>query len=235
MQRTTLFAIAAALIGASACSNETSPPSDADYDEVASGEIKARVKVGEEPEGVTVRPDGAVVYVTCEETGEVVAVDTKTLQVVAHIKTGARPRSIVFTSDSAAGFVTNENSGTVTVFATKTHRVTSTIKIPQPANSKVPPRPMGTDLSPDGRWVFVGLGRSEAVGVIDATTRTFSRLIEGVGQRVWGVGVSPDGRTLYTANGPGADVSVVDLESGTVKQRISTGGSPWGVAIAKRR
>jgi YVTN family beta-propeller protein len=94
---------------------------------------------------------------------------------------------------------------------------------------------MGVEISPDGRWIYVGLGRSEAVAVIDATTRTFSRLIESVGQRVWGVGISPDGRTLYTANGPGADVSVVDVESGTVKQRIATGGSPWGVAIASRR
>jgi YVTN family beta-propeller protein len=73
------------------------------------------------------------------------------------------------------------------------------------------------------------------VGVIDAQTQTFVRLIEGVGQRVWGVGVSPDGRTLYAANGPGADVSVVDIESGTVTQRIATGGSPWGIAIAPKR
>jgi YVTN family beta-propeller protein len=131
--------------------------------------------------------------------------------------------------------VSNENSGTVSVFDTKTHRVTSTIKIPQPKGSSIPPRPMGLEVSPDGRLVYVGLGRSQAVGVIDATTKTFTRLIENVGQRIWGVATSPDGRTLYTANGPGADVSVVDLESGTVKQRIATGGSPWGVAIARRR
>jgi YVTN family beta-propeller protein len=202
--------------------------------DMTSGTIRARVAVGEEPEGVTVRPDGAVVYVTCEETGEVVAVDTATLEVLAHIKTGARPRAVVFTTDSAVGFVSNENSGTVSLFDTKTHRVTSTIKIPQPKSSTIPPRPMGLDLSPDGRWVYVGLGRSQAVGVIDATTKTFLRLIENVGQRVWGLAASPDGRTLYTANGPGADVSVVDVESGTVTQRIATGGSPWGVAIARR-
>lgn len=203
--------------------------------DVASGTIRAEVKVGEEPEGVTVRPDGAVVYVTCEETGEVVAVDTATLKVLAHIKTGARPRAVVFTTDSAVGFVSDENSGTVTVFDAKTHRVTSTIKIPQPKSSTIPPRPMGMDLSPDGQSVYVGLGRSQAVGVIDAKTRTFARLIENVGQRVWGVATSPDGRTLFTANGPGADVSVVDIESGAVKQRIPTGGSPWGVTIATLR
>jgi YVTN family beta-propeller protein len=30
-------------------------------------------------------------------------------------------------------------------------------------------------------------------------------------------------------------VSVVDIESGTVKQRIATGGGPWGVTVAARR
>ena len=61
------------------------------------------------------------------------------------------------------------------------------------------------------------------------------RLIENVGMRPWGVAVSPDGRTLYTANGPGADVSVVDIESGTVRQRVATGGSPWGVIVVAGR
>ena len=44
--------------------------------DLESGTVKARVKVGEEPEGVTTRPDGRVVYVTCEGTNEVVGVDT---------------------------------------------------------------------------------------------------------------------------------------------------------------
>jgi YVTN family beta-propeller protein len=203
--------------------------------DIASGAIRARVDVGEEPEGVTVRPDGAVVYVTCEETSEVFAVDSATLKVVARIKTGARPRAVAFLADSSIGFSSDENGGTVSVIDAQKHRVISTLKIPQPKSSKIPPRPMGVDLSPDGKWLFVGLGRAEAVAVIDTSTRQLSRLIEGVGQRIWGVAVSPDGRMLYTANGPGGDVSVVDIESGTVKQRISTGGSPWGVAIASSK
>ena len=36
--------------------------------DLASGTVAA-VKVGEEPEGVTIRPDGKVVYVTCEGDG----------------------------------------------------------------------------------------------------------------------------------------------------------------------
>ena len=43
-------------------------------------------------EGVTVSPDGATVYVTCEATNDVAVIDTK-LEGVARIKTVPRPRS----------------------------------------------------------------------------------------------------------------------------------------------
>jgi len=46
------------------------------------------VKVGEEPEGVTVRPDGKAVYVTSEGDGVVTAVDTSTLDVLARVDDG---------------------------------------------------------------------------------------------------------------------------------------------------
>ena len=49
--------------------------------DLASGTIGGKVKVGGEPEGVTVRPDGLVVYVTCEEDNEVYAVDSRSLKV----------------------------------------------------------------------------------------------------------------------------------------------------------
>ena len=86
--------------------------------DVTTGTIRERVKVGEEPEGVTVSPDGREVYVTCEGDNEVVAVDTTTLKVVGRMKTAARPRSIVFTKDGATAFVTDENAATVTVIDT---------------------------------------------------------------------------------------------------------------------
>jgi YVTN family beta-propeller protein len=204
--------------------------------DIASGKVKAVVGVGEEPEGVTVRPDGGVVYVTCEETNDVAVVDIPTLKVLTRIKTGARPRAVAFTADSATGFVSDENSGTISVVDAQTHRVVSTIKIPPAKSDQVaPPRPMGVDISADQRWLYVGLGRAQSVAVIDVGKRAFVRLIEDVGLRPWGVAVTPDGRTLYTANGPGGDVSVLDLETGTVKSRISTGGSPWGVVVLGRR
>ena len=90
---------------------------------------------------------------------------------------------------------------------------------------------MGAVLSPDGRSVLVSLGRARSIAVIDVDTRAIARTIENVGDRPWGIEVSADGTTAYTANGPSADVAIIDLASATVKRRIATGGSPWGLAI----
>ncbi len=100
------------------------------------------------------------------------------------------------------------------------------------AGTPTVPRPMGTVLSPDGRHLYVSLGRAKSVAVIDAVARKFLRSIENVGTRPWGIDIRADGRKIYTANGGSGDVSVIDAESGQVEKRITTGGSPWGVVAA---
>ncbi len=201
--------------------------------DVQAGTILGRAQVGGEPEGVTVRPDGRLVYVTAEADNAVYAVDVDTLQVQARIETDARPRSVAFSRDGSLGFVAAENSGAVTVFDPATAQKVATIAIPPTAGTPTPPRPMGSVVSPDGRELYVSLGRSRSIAVIDIAGRRYVRSIEDVGTRPWGIAVSPDGRKLYTANGPSGDVSVVDLASGTVERRIDVGGSPWGVVAVR--
>jgi YVTN family beta-propeller protein len=75
---------------------ETAEMSEVD---LASGKVTRTVKVGEEPEGVTLRPDGKVVFVTSEQTNQVVAVDVKKMTVVGRIATGPRPRAVVLTHE----------------------------------------------------------------------------------------------------------------------------------------
>ena len=187
--------------------------------------------VGREPEGVTVRQDGKVVYVTCEGEGEVVANDTETLKVISRMHTELRPRSVVFTKDGSTAFATAERGAAVTVLDGIRHKTIKTIMIPSEAG-KSPARSMGSVLAPDGRHIFVSNGRGESVAVIDVATESVVRMIDDVGARPWGIGVSPDGRNIYTANGPSDDVSVVDVETGRVDRRIKVGGRPWGLVVA---
>ena len=200
--------------------------------DLTSGKVVSRVKVGEEPEAVTLTPDGRIAYVGCEADNEVVAVDTATGKVLGRIKTDARPRGISFTSDGTIAFVGNEAGGTISVVDAKKHAVLTVIKIPPTPGTPAVPRPMGTVLSPDGRHLYVSLGRAKSIAVIDAAARKFVRSIENVGTRPWGIALSADGKKVYTANGGSGDVSVIDADSGQVEKRITTGGSPWGVAVA---
>jgi YVTN family beta-propeller protein len=94
---------------------------------------------------------------------------------------------------------------------------------------------MGLALSPDGKELYVSLGRGEAVAVIDVATHKVEHLFDGVGARPWGIAVSADGKTIYTANGPSNDVSVVDAATGKVDKKIEVGGLPWGLVLAPTR
>lgn len=199
------------------------------------GTIAGRVAVGEEPEGVTVRPDGKVVYVTCEADNSVVAIDTASKTALTRVKVGARPRSIAFTPDGAVAFVTGETDASITVVDGQSHKALSTITVTPTEGTPMPPRPMGAILSPDGRQLYVSLGRAKSVAVIDVAGRKVARVIEDVGTRPWGIGVSPDGSKIYTANGPGGDISIVDAATGKVDRRVALEGSPWGIAVSPSR
>jgi YVTN family beta-propeller protein len=128
--------------------------------------------------------------------------------------------------------VASENGGAVSVVDAQKHRLLTSIKIPPTAGTPMPPRPMGTVLSPDGSTVYVSFGRARSIGIVDIKSRKLTRVIEDVGGRPWGIGISPDGRKIYTANGPSGDVSIVDVESGKVEKQVKVGGSPWGIAVA---
>src|SRR5216117_4218677 len=64
--------------------------------DLGSGQSREPRSITEEPEGVGVNPRNGDVYVTCEETGEVSAIDPEQQRVIAKIDTGGRPRSIAF-------------------------------------------------------------------------------------------------------------------------------------------
>jgi len=199
--------------------------------DVQSGRLLKKVEGGREPEGLTIRPDGRVVYVACEGDSEVVAVATDNLDVVSRMRTESRPRSIVFTKDGTQAFVPAERGAAVTVLDAIRHKPMTKITIPS-SSTISPARPMGSVLSPDGKNVFISTGRGGSVIVIGVASDRILRTFNDVGMRPWGIGISADGKHVFTANGPSDDVSVIDLDSGRIERRIRVGGHPWGIAVA---
>ena len=143
-----------------------------------------RIAVGKQPEGVSVRPDGAVVYVTCEEDDIVVAIDAAKGQVLARIPTGKRPRSLAFAQDGATAFVTNELGTSLTVIDTAT-QTPARHAAARAAEARARAR-WARSLAPDGKHLYVSTGRGGAVAVVDVAARKLERVIASVGARPWG-------------------------------------------------
>ena len=91
-------------------------------------------------------------------------------------------------------------------------------------------QPVGMDFSLDGKLVFVPLGPSNRVAVIDTATKEVKDYIL-VGQRPWHGELSPDGKKYYVANGLTNDVTVIDVESLKAEKSVPVGRLPWGIAI----
>src|SRR5437016_7874234 len=161
---------------------------------LGSGQSHGKIKVSEEPEGVSVNPRNGEVYVTCEDKGEVFAIDPDQQRVMAKIETGGRPRSVAFSSDGSRAYVACENGGYVAVIDTASHKIISNIQLAQDS------LPMGTAVSPDGKELYVSTGRGNAVAIIDTATNALIATVP-VGKRAWRIALSPDGSKHYAANG----------------------------------
>lgn len=140
------------------------------------------MKVGNGPEGV--------IYVTCETSNLVDAVDATSHQVIAQIATAPRPRGIAFTHDGATSFITDENGAALTVVDAINERSIGTIAMPHTAGQQVPPRRMGIVFAPNDKTLFVSLGRAKQVARIDPVARRVMHVIDDVGARPWGMGLA---------------------------------------------
>ena len=194
-----------------------------------SGEILAEIKVGLEPEGVGVSPDGKQVLVTSESSNMVHVISVDDSKLVANILVGARPREVAFSPDGGFFWVTSEVAGHVSKVDRKTNRiVTVNRRLRREINPRV--KPKGILLSPDGDRLYVSMGRGNAVAVLDPDTLEVQGTV-GTGVRTWGIALSRDGKRLYAANGPDGTLSVVDTEALEEIKTIPTGEMPWGVVI----
>jgi YVTN family beta-propeller protein len=188
------------------------------------GQVLNTISTGEEPEGVTLTPDGKYVYVTSEDKGTVTVVDIAGAKAIKTIKVGRRPRSITFLPDGSRAYVTNENDASLTVIDTAKMEAIHDIPLGEGL------KPMGQAMSRDGSRLYVSTGRGKKVVILEPSTEKILASFE-VGNRPWGVALSPDERLLFTANGPSNDVSVVDVATHAILKKIKVGERPWGVLV----
>ena len=96
--------------------------------------------------------------------------------------------------------------------------------------ASTPSSPVGLAHSPDGRSVWVSLGRANHVAEIDAATRQVRRTVL-VGKRPWGLAFNKSGSLLYVTNGLSDDLTLVDTAQGKASRSVSAGRVPHTVLV----
>jgi len=166
--------------------------------------------------------DGRTIFVSCENSGEVLVVDAARGQVTAAMKTGREPFGLALSPDEKTLFVSNRGDNTVSVLDLSTGRETALVRVGD--------EPHGVALDSGGAYLYVANLGTDNVSVVDARAAVEVKRLEA-GRSPFGTVLSPDGRFVYVSNqlsravpfrtAPVLELTVIDTQSKMVVDRRS--------------
>ena len=177
------------------------------------------------PLEVLVSPDGARLYVLCQQTEEVRVLDESTHKPIKAIPVGRVPRGMALSASGDRLFVTNSWDDTLSVIDTRTLAVIDTWSVGA--------EPSGVVEDRAGNQLFVANRISNDVAVLDAHTGAEKkRLMAGRGSSY--LTLSPDGKRIYATHvypnatphrtAPESEITVIDVEHAIVVDRMPLHG-----------
>ena len=184
--------------------------------------LKARLHAPRTPSHMAFDAAGDYVFITLQDSNEVMAINLKTLKKEWVIPVGPTPAGIVMTPDNRYLLVGIMGEGYVEVIDWRTQK---TVK-------KVPTDTAAHNLHPrgDGRYYFVS-NRSVSGGsisLLDTQTLTVVEKYDVPGGPD-DMEVRADGNELWATARFARRVQVIDLKTKTLKVSIPVGNSPHGV------
>ena len=179
------------------------------------------------PLEVLLSPDGARLYVLCQQSEQVRVLDSATYEVIGNIAVGHVPRGFSLSADGALLYVTNAWDDTLSVIDTRSLAVTATWPVGAEPSSVV--------ADGEGKRLFVANRISNDVAVLDARTGVEEkRLLAGRGSSY--LTLSPDGSRIYATHvypnlpprrtglenrtAPESEITVIDAARAVVVDRI---------------
>ena len=149
------------------------------------------LELGEQPEGIDVRPGHDEVWVTNRGSDSLSIVDTRTLEVLATIACGEFPIRLKFTPDGRHALVSNARSGDVAVFDAdrreEVHRIPMQASSIETTDERLfgdqfddSPVPVGIVVHPEGRRAWVANTNADVISVLDLESWELAgRLVAG--------------------------------------------------------
>ncbi len=172
------------------------------------------------PIDIAIAPDGHRLYVTAQESGQLLIVDTGQGRVAGTIPLGQHPHSVILSRDGRTAYVSNQWANTISVIDLAQEEIISELK---PGDG-----PTGMALGPDERRLYVANNYSNDISVIDLESALEIRRLAG-GQSPYAVALSPGGGSIYVVNKltnptpyrtpPATEVTVVDTRTLRVVER----------------
>jgi YVTN family beta-propeller protein len=185
------------------------------------------------PVEVLFSPDGARLYVLCQQSAEVRVLDAFTYVPIKNIPVGQVPRGLSLSPKGDRLFVANSWDDTISVIDPKSLEVTATWPVGSEPSSVVEDR--------DGKHLFVANRISNDVAVLDTQTGAEEkRLVAGRGASY--ITSSPDESKLYVTHvypnptahrtPPASEITVIDTVRAVVTERIALPGIAHGFHVA---
>jgi len=160
------------------------------------GSLRYKYKVPEDdlyksPVKMALTSDGRWLYVTCENTDELLTVDTKTRKVTGSLKLGRFPLDVTLSPDEKRIYVANRRSDNVYVIDRKSMTVVDTIKVIDD--------PHGLVVTPDNKVLYVANLTCHNVQLFSTETGEELKILN-TGRAPFGLALSPDGKQITVSN-----------------------------------
>jgi YVTN family beta-propeller protein len=187
--------------------------------------VSGTIRVGNEPEGLVVSPDGRTVYVANQSSHVLSVVDVGTRKVTS-VKLRATPRFVTTSRDGRLVFVSMyetdlSGSGVAVVDATS-HKVLR--------NLATGPQPYALSIGPDGK-LWVPIHSAGRVEIYDPGTMKADGQIK-TPPNPHSVGFSSDLMRAFTPDHESNVVSAVDMNTGKVIKSIPVSTAPHSLAVS---
>ena len=187
---------------------------------------------------------GTELYVSAEESGEIIVVDAERGEVAARVPVGKRPRGIKLSHDGkllyvALSGIAAGGAGRRRIEAAaarsrgrrrrrrRSRRRTSCVRTYASGQD-----PESFDLSRDGKTLYVSNEESSEMSVLDLETGKVTRKV-AVGGEPEGVTLRPDGKAVYVTSEQDNQVVAIDTRKLSVMARIPTGPRPRAIAFSR--
>ncbi|MGO9486186.1 MAG: beta-propeller fold lactonase family protein [Rhodomicrobium sp.] len=207
------------------------PPPDKAQDgigivDVAEGKLIRVLRGVSDPEQAAISPDGKTIYVSSEDTGQVLVMDAQNGAILASIDTGGEPEGVRVSYDGRFVLATAEAGNSVTLIDASSHKILAMIPVGQ--------RPRDAVFSPDSKFAYVSGEADATVTLIDIEARSvLSKVkIDGAEIRPMGLALSSGGSRLFVSAGRGGVVAALNAKTLAVLGRAKAGTRPWGIALS---